>query len=41
MNVKFQSNVCNRFRDLMLNDISFNDVAIAYAKENDYRSYFW
>ena len=25
----------------MLNDISFNDVAIVYAKENDYRSYFW
>ena len=41
VNVKFQSNVCNRFHDLMLNDISFNDVAIVYAKENDYRNYFW
>ena len=33
--------LCNGSHDLMQKTMNFNDVAIVYIKENDYRISFW
>ena len=38
---KYEPYVCNGCHDLMQKITSFNDVAIAYVKESDYRIHFW
>ena len=38
---KYEKYLCNGCHDLMQKAISFNNVAIAYVKENVYRINFW
>ena len=38
---KYEKYLCNGCHDLMQKDISFNNVAIVYVKENVYRINFW
>ena len=38
---KYEPYVCNGCHDLTQKTTSFNDVAIAYVKESDYRIHFW
>ena len=38
---KYEPYVCNGCHDLKQKITSFNDVAIAYVKESDYRIHFW
>ena len=37
---KYEPYLCNSCNDLMQKAMSFNNVAIVYAKENAYRIYF-
>ena len=38
---KYKPYLCNGWDDLMLKAMSFNDVAIIYAKGSAYRTHFW
>ena len=38
---KYEKYLCNGCHDLMQKAMSFNNVAIAYVKENAYRIHFW
>ena len=38
---KYEPYLCNGCHDLMKKSMSFNNVAIAYVKENAYRIHFW
>ena len=38
---KYEKYLCNVCHDLMQNAMSFNNIAIAYVKENAYRIHFW
>ena len=38
---KYEKYLCNGRHDLMQKAMSFNNVAIAYVKENAYRIHFW
>ena len=38
---KYEPYLCNVCHDLMQKSMSFNDVAIVYAKRNAYRIHFW
>ena len=40
-NFKYESYLCNGCHDLMQKAASFDDVAIASIKGNDYRIHFW
>ena len=40
LNFRFQPRVCDGYHDLMQKAMSFNDVAVAIVKENDYKIYF-
>ena len=37
---KYKPYLCNRFHDLMQKAMSFNDVAIIYVKDSEYRIHF-
>ena len=41
INFKYEPYLCNGCHDLMQKVMSFNNVAIAYVKENSYRISFW
>ena len=41
INFKYEPYLCNGCHDLMQKAMSFNNVAIAYVKENSYRISFW
>ena len=41
VNFKFQTKTCDCCHDLMQKVTSFNNVIIAFVKENDFRIYFW
>lgn len=41
VNSRFEPKVCDSCHNLMQNVISFNDVPIAFVKEDDYRIHFW
>ena len=38
---KYEKYLCNGCHDLMQKAMSFNTVAIVYAKESAYRIFFW
>ena len=38
---KYEPYLCNGCHDLMQKAMSFNTVAIVYAKESAYRIFFW
>ena len=38
---KYEPYLCNGCHDLMQKAMGFNNIAIAYIKENAYRIYFW
>ena len=38
---KYEKYLCNGCRDLIQKAMSFNNVAIVYAKRSAYRIYFW
>ena len=38
---KYEPYLCNGCHDLMQKTMSFNDVAIVYAKGSAYRMHFW
>ena len=40
-NFNYEPHLCNGCHDLMQKVMSFNDVAIASIKDNDYRTHFW
>ena len=38
---KYEPYLCNGCHDLMQKAMGFNNIAIVYIKENDYRIHFW
>ena len=40
-NFKYEPYLCNDCHDLMQKAMNFNDVAIVYVKESEYRINFW
>ena len=40
-NFKYEPYLCNDCHDLMQKTMNFNDVAIVYVKESEYRINFW
>ena len=38
---KYEPYLCNGCNDLMQKAVSFNNIVIAYIKENAYRIHFW
>ena len=41
MDFKYEPYLCNGCHDLMQKAMGFNNIAIAYIKENAYRIHFW